>query len=82
MAKLPRDTITHYEHDGKGNINITITDLIRCKDCRHRQDPNICPMTLEEWVEIDEGDGCYDSDYILHDNTIDDGFCDRGDSDE
>lgn len=36
MAKLPRDTITHYEHDGKGNINITITDLIRCKDCKHR----------------------------------------------
>ena len=35
MAKLPRDTITHYEHDGKGNINITITDLIRCKDCIH-----------------------------------------------
>jgi len=34
MAKLPRDTITHYEHDGKGNINITATDLIRCKDCR------------------------------------------------
>lgn len=35
MAKLPRDTITHYEHDGKGNINITITDLIRCKDCKY-----------------------------------------------
>lgn len=37
MAKLPRDTITHYEYDGKGNINITITDLIRCKDCRWKQ---------------------------------------------
>ena len=35
MAKLPGDTITHYEYDGKGNINITITDLIRCKDCKH-----------------------------------------------
>ena len=35
MAKLPRDTIAHYEYDGKGNINITITDLIRCKDCEH-----------------------------------------------
>lgn len=35
MAKLPRDTITHYEHDGKGNINITMADLIRCKDCKH-----------------------------------------------
>ena len=35
MAKLPRDTITHYEYDSKGNINITIIDLIRCKDCEH-----------------------------------------------
>lgn len=35
MAKLPRDTIYHYEYDGKDNINITITDLIRCKDCKH-----------------------------------------------
>lgn len=35
MAKLPRDNIIHYEHDGKGSINITITDLIRCKDCKH-----------------------------------------------
>ena len=34
MAKLPRDTITHYEHDGKGNITVTMTDLIRCKDCK------------------------------------------------
>lgn len=34
MAKLPRDTIYHYEYDGKENINITITDLIRCKDCK------------------------------------------------
>ena len=35
MAKLPRATITYYEHDGKGNINVTITDLIRCKDCKY-----------------------------------------------
>ena len=34
-SKLPRDTIYHYEYDGKENINITITDLIRCRDCKH-----------------------------------------------
>ena len=34
MAKLPSDTIYHYEYDGKDNINITITDLIRCRDCK------------------------------------------------
>ena len=33
MAKLPIDTITHYEYDGKGNINIIVSELVRCKDC-------------------------------------------------
>lgn len=86
MSELPKDTITHYGNDGKGNITITITELIRCKDCVHRNDPIKCPMCFEEWVEIDEGDGYMDSDYILHDNTDDNGYCDRadrrGDSDE
>ena len=35
MAKLPRDTIIHYEPDGKCNINVTITELVRCKDCKY-----------------------------------------------
>lgn len=35
MAKLPRDAIIHYEHDGKWNINVTITELVRCKDCKY-----------------------------------------------
>lgn len=42
MAKLPRDTIYHYEYDGKENINITITDLIRCKDCKHWRFDHTC----------------------------------------
>ena len=56
MAKLPRDTITHYEHDGKGNINITITDLIRCKDCIYSGDPDenkwrLCHYDGGQWNE-------------------------------
>ncbi len=47
MAKLPMDTITHYEYDGKGNINITITDLIRCKDCKHWYSDADCGMECE-----------------------------------
>ena len=34
MASLPRDTIAHYEYDGKGNINIIMSELVRCKDCK------------------------------------------------
>ena len=44
IAKLPKDIITHYEHDDKGNTNITITELIRCKECEHRNEPIKCPM--------------------------------------
>ena len=60
MAKLPRDTITHFEYDGKGNINITITDLIRCKDCKHWCLPP-CPCVFVDgdfkWISFMEDDG-------------------------
>lgn len=78
MAELPIDTINHFEGDGKGNINLTITELVRCKDCEYRTDPQKCPMCYEEWYEIDEGDGYMDSDYILYDNTEDGGYCHKG----
>lgn len=32
----------------------------------------------EEWYE----DGYHESDYVIHDNTVDAGFCDRGVRDE
>ena len=49
MAKLPRDTINHYEYDGKENINITITDLIRCKDCKYYDGR---PCGLVSWYNV------------------------------
>ena len=51
--------------------------IVFCKNCRHRGTTG-CPMYSEEWYEIDEGGGYYDSDFMIHDRTIDDGFCDRG----
>ena len=48
--------------------------IIHCKDCKHR-DSNDCPMHYEEWIEIDEGDGYFDTDNIIHDWTTDEGFC-------
>ena len=48
--------------------------IIHCKDCKHR-DSNDCPMYYEEWIEIDEGDGYFDTDTIIHDWTTDEGFC-------
>ena len=55
MAKLPKDTITHYEHDGKGNINITITDLIRCKDCKHWDTHKRLQISWCRYLHIDMG---------------------------
>jgi hypothetical protein len=34
-------------------------------------------MYFEEYVEWYE-DGYHESDYVIHDNTVDAGFCDRG----
>ena len=49
-------------------------EIIHCKNCKHR-DSSYCPMYYEEWVEIDEGDGYFDADTIIHDWTTDEGFC-------
>ena len=60
MAKLPRDTIYHYEYDGKENINITITDLIRCKDCKYyyNTDPESIPTANIICSQMHEDDYC------------------------
>ena len=52
--------------------------VVRCKDCKHLGDDIRCPMRFEEEYGIDEGDGYFDTGYITHDRTVDDGFCDRG----
>ena len=61
------------------------SEIIHCKNCKHR-DSNDCPMHYEEWIEIDEGDGYFDTDTIIHDWTTDEGFCHcaelRGEEDE
>lgn len=49
-------------------------EIIRCKDCMHRGS-GVCPMYYEEWAEVDEGDGYFDIDNIVHDYTTDEGFC-------
>ena len=52
-------------------------EVVRCKDCKHRHEDG-CPMTFEEQIDIDEGDGYYDTEYIIHDYTRDDGYCSWG----
>lgn len=40
--------------------------VVRCKDCKHRGNPDICPLTFE----------C--DDFYIVDRTGDDRFCDKG----
>ena len=59
MASLPRDTITHYEYDGKGNINIIMSELVRCKDCVHyssHKDDYMCGINVLAYIH--ENDFC------------------------
>jgi len=60
--------------DALENLPSTESEIIHCKNCKHR-DSYACPMYYEEWVEIDEGDGYFDTDNIIHDWTTDEGFC-------
>ena len=56
---------------------IDAVEVVRCKDCKHRGDATNCPMCFEETSEWDD-DGYLEVDFITHDQTVDDGFCDRG----
>lgn len=73
--RLPQDRILHigteFEND---KVNVYMEwqgELVRCKDCKHRQTDD-CPMYWMEWVIHT------DNDYIVYDYTTDDGYCNYG----
>ena len=83
--RLPQDRILHIDTELAGDeVRIVAEwqgELVRCKDCKHR-DTDECLMYYEEWYEIDEGDGYADTDFIIHDYTKDNGFCHHGERSE
>ena len=52
-----------------------VQKVIRCQECSNRHTDD-CPMYFEEWYEWDE-DGYTERDYIIHDYSSDNGFCDK-----
>ena len=52
-----------------------VVEVVRCKDCQ-KQHSDECPMYSEEWYEWDD-DGYVEKDYVIHDYSSDDGFCDK-----
>ena len=56
-------------------------DVVRCKDCKHRETDD-CPMYWVEWSIFEDCDGYTDDKYIVHDYTTDDGYCNYGERKE
>jgi ssDNA-binding replication factor A large subunit len=58
-------------------IAVDAVEVVRSKDCKHRGEKGGCPMYFVDEIEWDD-DGYIEVDYVPHDYTVDDGFCDRG----
>lgn len=50
---------------------------VLCKECMYRREETICPMCFVETVEWDD-DGYTETDFIVHDHTHDNGWCNYG----
>lgn len=59
---------------------IDAVEVVRCKDCKHRYGDE-CPMRYVEWVTYDD-DGYIEWDDIVHDHTMDDGYCSFGERED
>ena len=53
---------------------IDAVEVVRCKDCKHRGNDDICPMIKIRMCN--DGDGYFDE--VSEDKTFDDGFCSYG----
>ena len=71
MGKTPNEWV-------KLILSGNLVEVVLCKDCVHRGEPTECPMCDESWIEYGDGDGYHDTDIVIHDRSIDNGFCDRG----
>ena len=83
LEDLLRSNAARYHHKDDviaaiaGQPTVDAVEVVRCKDCKNRQDEGKCPMYHVDEIEWDD-DGYMEVDYVPHDYTADDGFCDRG----
>lgn len=56
-------------------------DVVRCKDCKHRETDD-CPMYWTEWIMFEDCDGYTDDTYVVHDYTTNNGYCHYGERKE
>lgn len=61
------------EEDIKKAPAVDAVEIVRCKDCALRGDPENCPMCAHRFEIVPDGlEFCYSN------NTEDDGFCHKG----
>ena len=53
-----------------------VVPVVRCNECKNRGNM-ACPLYNEEYVPMDY-DGYDEGEWVITDNTCDDGFCDKG----
>lgn len=66
------DAMVKWEDEGCPPT-IDAVPVVRCRECRHRQNTKECLMCFTEVVDVEDGKL-----YQFRDLTKDDGFCDRG----
>ena len=83
--RLPQDRILHIDTELKdGKVNVVAEwqgELVQCKDCKHRETDD-CPMYWVEWLMFEDCDGYTDNNYIIHNYTTDNGYCNYGERKE
>lgn len=72
----------HTEHtlgcDYWQKETVDAVPVVRCKECVNRHKSHACPMCYDEYFDIYDEYGYFDSDHTTNDFTEDDGFCNRG----
>ena len=69
-----KGSIANCEFKDRSNF----VEVVRCKDCKHRENVEACPMCYELFRAWDVGDNCSGGEWELTDHTQDYGFCSYG----
>ena len=81
LEVMKEDAIFEQYDAFKMAIEALQIDVVRCKDCKHRETDD-CPMYWVEWSIFEDCDGHTDNKSIVHDYTTDDGYCHYGERKE
>lgn len=73
VAAIVNECVKITKHLIENAPTIDAVPVVRCEDCKNRQDPEECPFCFTEVVDVDGGRL-----YKFNDLTHDDGFCNKG----